>query len=118
MKMNFPPEIKIGAHRYKVIFPYAFRERGDLSGQADHAMNEIRVCAINEGGNVKPDSAVKVTMLHELVHCVDVVSGQQALNDGSKEHEAIVEGIAQGLLQVFTDNPELTKSLFEVHHAV
>ena len=110
--IKLPNKVKIGGHEYCIKFPYNFKERADLQGQADHALLEIRVMAVDECGVEKPDSTIIVTVLHELIHCIDNCSGMKKLNGGSEEKEQIVEMLAQGLLQVFSDNIQLVEGLF------
>lgn len=106
-----PESIKIGGHDYRLIVPYDFRERCDLSGQCDSARCELRI-ATADGGGERSESKVLVTLIHELIHACDNVSGLNALTGGSDEKEQIVEMIANGLFQVFKDNPQLRK-IFE-----
>jgi hypothetical protein len=38
---ELPSNLKIGSHNYKVICPYQFKERGDLTGQHDASLLKI-----------------------------------------------------------------------------
>jgi len=105
--MNLPSTIKIGGHNYTVLFPYHFKERVDLSAQHDGDMLELRITELDSCGNLKPDSIIAATVLHELIHGIDRCSGLGELNNGSKESERIVECLANGLYQVLKDNPAL-----------
>jgi hypothetical protein len=103
--MTLPDSVKIGGHTYSLLFPYCFKERADLSGQKDSDLLEIRVSEVDSCGNVRADSVIAVTMIHELIHAIDSSAGLKELNNGSKEQERIVECLANGLYQVFKDNP-------------
>lgn len=111
--MHIPSSLKIGGHTYKVICPYGFRDRGDLSGQHDASLLEIRIDNRDGWSHVeKPDSRIRQILMHEILHAIDSAAGLNELNGGTKENERIVEAISEGLCQVFSDNPELLK-LFE-----
>jgi hypothetical protein len=108
--MNIPKTLKIGCHLYKVICPYEFKERGDLTGQQDPSLLEIRIDNRDSYSHQhRADSTVKVTLIHEILHAIDSAAGLNELNGNTKEQERIVEALAQGLCQVFTDNEELVK---------
>ena len=106
--MEIPKQLKIGGHTYKVICPYEFRDRGDLSGQHDSSLLEIRIDDRDGWSHVeKPDSRVRQTLMHEILHAIDSAAGLNELNNGTKESERIVDAISEGLCQVFNDNNEL-----------
>lgn len=95
--MILPDKVKVGAHEYKVLYPYFFRERVDYSGQADHALCEIRIRNEDGVGNIKAMSNTLETFFHEVIHCVDMVWCV-----GLEEKQ--VEQLAQGMLTVLIDN--------------
>jgi len=109
--LDLPSIVKIGGHEYKLLVPYAFKERSDLNGQCDNNYLELRISTSEFNGD-RADSTVKVTILHELIHAVDFTSGLNVLCGGSDERERIVEMLSHGLYQVFKDNPKLL-GLFE-----
>ena len=101
--MKFPDEIKVGARRYKIIFPYFFKERTGITGQADHSILELRVSDCVDGGLKRPESAILVTYVHELIHIIDrVYNGSRIADmDGG---EYLVEALGEGLSQILADN--------------
>lgn len=101
MTLHLPETLKIAGHEYRVVFPYHFMERGDLDGQHDGGMKEIRVD--DRDGfchEPRPESAVLVTFLHEILHACDDISGHKIFRD----NERAIEGISEVLFQVLRDN--------------
>ncbi len=100
--MNFMIEkiktLKIAGHIYKLIFPYRFKERTDLSAQADHQQCEIRISNQDTNGNNRAESNITEDLWHEIIHCID-----EAYCAGSLT-ESQVTGLGQGLNQVLKDN--------------
>jgi hypothetical protein len=103
--MNIPSRLKIGGHDYKVLYPYNFKERCDIQAQNDTALNEIRINDVDQCGNKRTDSNTYVSFLHEILHVVDTIyCNRQIENLGHEARERIVEGLSEGLYQVFHDN--------------
>lgn len=103
--MKIPSSLKIGGHDYKVLYPYHFKERCEIQAQNDTALNEIRICDVDQCGNVRMDSCILVSFLHEIVHVIDTVyCNRQIENLGHEARERIVEGLSEGLYQVLHDN--------------
>lgn len=103
--MNIPEKLKIGGHKYKVLFPYHFKERIDVQAQNDTALNEIRINNVDQCGNIRESSNVDVSFLHEIIHTVDFIyCNRQIENLGHEARERIVEGLSEGLYQVLHDN--------------
>ena len=98
--MILPKSIKIGGHTVKVICPYGFIERCDLSAQCDHELNQIRIDPFDISHVKKPDSTIMVHFIHEVLHRIDVVSGHHIFRD----NEPAIEGISEGIYQVLVDN--------------
>jgi len=99
--MKIPKTIKIGGHTVKIVYPYVFTERGDLTGQFDKPMSEIRIAKITNDVE-RSESEIAVTFLHEILHGVDYVTGQRVF-DGP-DGESKIEGISEVLFQVLRDN--------------
>ncbi len=108
MKLEDIKSIKIGAYDYRVRFPYIFTERIDLSGQSDHIVLEIRIINKDQNGNEYNEVKLISILFHEILHCIDHVAGW-AIDKVPLEEK--IEIIAQGLTQVFRDNPGLTEVL-------
>jgi len=102
--MKIPKTIKIGGHQYKVIFPYIFTERFDMIGDHDPMVKVIRIAEVD--GNLKiADSAIVVTLIHEILHAIDRNSGHNMFVGG--EGEEHIKAISEGIYQVLADNPKL-----------
>jgi len=91
-------EVKVGGFIYKVDYPYAFKERGDLSGQANLTGLTIRVCDRDAGGELYAKEKLAEIILHEILHCVDNIYNSNSLEDDQ------VHRLANGLYQVLKDN--------------
>lgn len=100
--MKIPKKIKVGGHEIKVLCPYEFRERCDINGSYDKAMGEIRICKVDGGGNPRIDSEIAVTLLHEILHACDYVSGHRMFEGQDGENK--IEGLSEVLYQVLRDN--------------
>ena len=101
-QIEIPENLKIGAHNVKVIFPHEFRERVDLQGQYDKPLAEIRIAKLDSCGNSRALSEIWVTLFHEIIHAIDHSTGHGMFlgADGEKW----IEGLSEGLYQVFNDN--------------
>ena len=98
--MKIPGKVKIGAHLVTVVYPYHFKERSDLCGQRDGALNEIRISDVDTGGTKRPESKITETFLHELIHAADIITGHNIF----KDNEKAIDGISESLFQIFRDN--------------
>jgi len=96
--LNPPKKIKIGGHNYQVMFPYNFKERVDISGQADHDVQEIRVSEMDGAGVRRTESATGEIFWHEILHCIDHIY------NADETSEEAMSKLSQGLYQVLTDN--------------
>jgi hypothetical protein len=100
--VRLPATFKLGAHVYKVEFPYHFKERNDLQAQCDNAELKIRINDREPGGQIRPDTNVLQSYFHELLHAIDAtfLQGQLGKTDLC---EVYIDGLAEGLTQVFCD---------------
>jgi len=98
--MKIPETVKIGGHVYQVLFPYVFTERFDLYGQHDPEVKEIRVSARDVANQVRIDSAVFVTFIHEVLHAIDSITGHHVF----KDNEKAIEGFSESIYQILVDN--------------
>lgn len=107
--MNIPKTLKIGGHQYDIIFPYTFTERFDRAGDHDGDTKCIRISALDGGNMRRADSAIAVTLIHEVLHAIDEISGHNMFQgaDGEKH----VEAISEGIFQVIVDNPQLIETM-------
>lgn len=100
MKIDIPKTLKIGGHEYKVICPYTFKERSDSHAQLDFPLKEIRISGTDSTGNIKPDSSMVVSFIHEILHAVDFNTGHMVF-DGN---EKAVDGFSECIYQILVDN--------------
>lgn len=98
--MKIPKKLKIGGHEVKVVFPYHFKERFDLCGQYDDGVKEIRIAEVDGGGGRRAQSGIWVSLIHEILHAIDINSGHGIF----KDMEPAIEGISNGIFQVLVDN--------------
>lgn len=101
--MRIPGKLKIGGHLYDVLYPYHFTERGDIKGQHDCDMKQIRLD--DKDGychEERPESSIAVTFLHEILHACDDLSGHHIFN--GEQGEKVIEGISEMLFQILRDN--------------
>lgn len=108
--INIPKTLKVGAHQYKVVFPYQFEERTDICGMSDDRLRRIMVAATDDNGERRPDSDILAVFFHEVIHAIDSVYcgfqiGKQCDSDD------LTESIAQGMAQVYIDNSGLRELL-------
>ena len=98
--------IKVAGKDYKVVFPYYFKEKTDYCGQVDYDLLEIRISNIDSGGCIRKDEVILNIFLHELTHIID---RGYCMNKIGKEEdkENLIEGLAIGLTQIFSDNSAL-----------
>lgn len=97
--MNIPKSIKIGGHNYEIIFPYVFTERYDRVADCDRDSCTIRI-AEKECEIPRTDSCIAVSLIHEVLHAIDIMTGHKTFDgqDGEKKIEALSEGIYQVLV--------------------
>jgi len=108
--MNLPSKVKVGGHKFKVIFPYKFKERADADGQCDNNLFEIRVALHDTSGSEMPETKLIAIFLHELIHAI----GYSFLQTTAVSiDEKTIEGLAQGLMAVMIDNPKLFTDLLK-----
>lgn len=103
--MKIPDKIKIGGHWWKIEYPYVFKERMDIWGQCDSALKTIRISNIDGAGNIRPQSADLVTLIHEILHAIGFLSNDKTLtkHDANEEMDRI-EFISEMIYQVLIDN--------------
>uniref|UniRef100_A0A6M3ILT9 WLM domain-containing protein n=1 Tax=viral metagenome TaxID=1070528 RepID=A0A6M3ILT9_9ZZZZ len=99
--MEIPKKIKIGGRNYNVLFPYNFMERGDIKGQHDGDMEVLRIDSRDiYSHELRPMSSVVVTLIHEVLHAIDYVTGHRVFS----ENEKACEGFSECLYQILVDN--------------
>jgi hypothetical protein len=92
--MNLPKTLKIGGHIYRVVFPYYFKELGSgASGQRDGQLMEVRINDRDPSGSLRSDSSICVSLIHEIFHALDELTGQELFkgDEGEKYLNALSE---------------------------
>ena len=107
--MKLPKKVKVGGHKYKVVFPYIFKERFDSDAQHDFSRKELRIGLKDSGGQDRVDSAIIVTFIHELLHAIDNTTGYSLFTD----NEPAIEGFSECIYQILVDNGWLKKEMLE-----
>lgn len=97
--IKLPKSLKIGGHTVKVLFPHTFKDTSDFCGMAKYQTNEICVADKTQSGEIRTDSDIQVTFIHELVHWICHVYNQEQQLD-----EKQVNALAEGLYQALHDN--------------
>lgn len=103
--MKIPKKIKIAGHVFDVVLPYVFKERDDIFGRIDFALNKILITNVNNQGIMCAESHTEQVFLHELVHALDRMYCSNRLGVEC-DKELLVDDLAQGLLQLLNDNFE------------
>lgn len=116
LKLKYPEEIRVGIHTYRVMKPFAFREKTGIFGQCDNCLHEIRVSEMDQGGAPRPETAVCVTFFHEVLHAIDCIYSNGSI-EALDNSELIVSQLAEGLAQVFLEGnfPVLEDNHAKVH---
>jgi len=104
-RINPPSTIQIGPRVCKILYPYQFLERGELWGQYDSTVGEIRIVGVDGGGQRLSDMTIAVTLLHEIFHAIDKSVGPLFKSD---ETEAVIDTLTHSLLALHLNNPEFT----------
>lgn len=84
---NFPKELKIGAHKIKIVF----REMEDC-GQWEETSGEIVI------NSRLPKSRQESTLIHEIIHVCNSTLSE------SREGHSLQDSLAEQLYQVLKDN--------------
>lgn len=107
-----PKKIKVGSKIYTVNYRKTVMGLGDASGQVYGHCNgvtgEINIALELDGETIQL-SEVKNTLLHETFHAIYWHQGMQESN--GKDEEYIVNTMANGLMTVMNDNPQLMEYL-------
>jgi len=99
--MKIPKTVKVGAHTYKVEYPFGF-ENSTYLGFHKGYEKVIRLAAESDGRPLAETEILSV-FIHELIHAVNYNSDDFIIPKG--EHgETRVEMLAQGLAALLVDN--------------
>ena len=92
-------KVKIGGRIIDVLYPYQFKERDDLCGQAHYSLGTIFLADKDGSGNEYPKEAVFENFIHEVLHCIC-----HTYNGEIQLEEREICALSHGLYQVLTDN--------------
>lgn len=107
INFKIPKTIKIGGQRFKVLYPYEFKERTDIRGQCDYDTLEIRLSGVDQGGNERPISTVWPVFFEEILHALDIQNGHRIFDE--KEGHKGLNGLSEGIYQVISDNFQIAE---------
>lgn len=103
MKGIIPKKIKIGGHWFPIIFPYRFTERSDRIAELHFQHKRIRICNIDENGNIYPIETNIVNLIHEVLHGMNFTLDESVF-DGSPDGERRTCAFAELMYQILVDN--------------
>ena len=103
--MVIPKKLKAAGYIYDIIYPHIFTETSSVFGRCDFSVSRIYITDRNERGEVCSEDHVAHVFLHELIHLCDRYYCSNNLGE-EIEKEDLIDGIAQGLLQILGDNLE------------
>ena len=98
-----PKKFKLGAHTYKVLFPYVFSDSPEFTGQHDTGLREIKVRGVSAGGGKQAETNVFQVFLHEVIHAIDHTYCMGMIGSDTNG-ESLIDGISEGLSQFLLDN--------------
>lgn len=98
--MKIPKKLKIGGHDYRVLYPYSFGDGNGAAGLCETMQHTLKIDDKDFYGNpIESESYVKVTLLHEILHAIDGITGH-----GVFDNELVCKGTSEILYQVLHDN--------------
>jgi len=102
--MKIPEQLKIGGHTFKIEYPYFFLERSDIDGHTDFCADKIFISNVNSAGIENHPDYVEQVFWHEIFHVINQVYCCNGIENSTNNGEFMMDGLAQGLLQVLKDN--------------
>lgn len=106
--MIIPKKTKVASHIFKILCPHIFQERDDVFGRIDFATNTIYIGTVDGSGNKCSETHTVAIYFHEVFHAIDRLYCQNKIGEDVPKEE-LIEGLAQGLVQVLSDNFEPLK---------
>ena len=113
----FPKTVKVGAHRYKVIYPYYFIEDNELMGSSYQFDGTLKIAKLSFDGTERAKDLIKETFLHELIHATCDIYERIEISR-SDDNETIVKRLSTGWFQVLKDNDLLLDKKHEMPKSV
>lgn len=102
--MKIPKVVKVAGRTYSVVFPHTFDDSSQLlNGQCDWDRQTIKITDRDAFGAKRHQQDIEHTLMHEIIHAIDRSYCQTAIGT-SEQGEDLINGLAEGLLQVLRDN--------------
>jgi len=98
--MKIPDKVKVAGHIYKIEWNNEWLNDNGCVGYSFHNKLLIYLCKIFRGDKLS-ESIIEETLLHEILHAVDVNYNHHTLS------EEAVDRLSEGLYQVLKDNFKL-----------
>lgn len=102
-KMEIPKKVKIAGRLFRVLYPYEFKERADISGRCDFGRGTIMIAGVDNAGNKCPEDQVSNVFFHEIFHLIDRIYCCNNIGKEAEE-EDLVDSLAFGIDQFLRDN--------------
>ena len=96
--MKIPDKVKVAGHVYKVEWDDERLSNEGLIGETDHNLCVIYLCRYFHSKKISAKSMIDETLLHEILHAIDVNYNNHALSEEETTR------LATGLHQVLKDN--------------
>ena len=100
--MKLPERVKVNGFWFSIEKDNEMLLARNALGRTEHDNQKIKI-----DDSVSPNS-IRTTLLHEVIHVIDA-----SLSEEHNMQELQVKILARGLFQVFTENPEVRKFIFE-----
>jgi hypothetical protein len=112
--VKIPKKLKVGGQTLDVVFPCVFKEDDAMVGLHESREARIKIAGTYRGEPI-PDSRIKQTFIHEVLHAVDFYYLCHTLTDD----EAVIDRFASGWFNVFMNNNlNLKSNKFELPKVV
>ena len=101
-KVELPDWVKVGSFWYAIEAAHTEMAAAGNYGSTEASDLLIKV------DEERPRPIVRETLLHEIIHAAETI-----LPEGELLHERQCKALSRLLFQVFTENPETRKFIFE-----
>ena len=100
--MIIPKTLKVGGHKFTITYPHLFLERHAVWGHTDFVTDSVFISKFVDGMECI-QVHVEGTFWHEVFHMIDRIYCCDCIGEKTNK-EDMIEGLAQGLLQILSDN--------------
>lgn len=105
--MKLPEEIKVATRIYQLRLTPDLKAHDNPKEDLDGECTEDSIISLNASN---PEVTIKTTLLHEIIHAIGYYLG----DNGLIIDERRVTPLANMIHQVFLDNPEILKYIFDL----